>query len=105
MTADFFRMSKSAVWESYHRFEEREYAIASAQVISKLFQPPNSLLLLEEKNVMTWMNEWEVHGKCPSRVKCGTLQAIYLNEELVKNRCPHSTGGADFRKAKVRSCY
>jgi hypothetical protein len=43
------RMSKPSVWENYHRFEEREYALASAQVISKLLRALSSLLLPEKK--------------------------------------------------------
>jgi hypothetical protein len=45
-------MSKSAIWESYHRLEEREKAIASTQTISKPSGAPDSLLLPEEETIM-----------------------------------------------------
>jgi hypothetical protein len=66
--ADFFRISKSAVWEAYHGFEERENVVASAQFISKLFGAPISLLLPEqEENVMAWIGERQHYGDCSSR--------------------------------------
>jgi hypothetical protein len=58
MTAQLCRMSKSAVWESSHSFEERENAFAPAQVISKLSGAPNSLPRpKEEENVMAWIGD------------------------------------------------
>jgi hypothetical protein len=51
MIVIIFRMSKSAIWESYYRIEDGEHALASAQVIQKAAPAPNSLLLPEEKNM------------------------------------------------------
>jgi hypothetical protein len=58
MIAILFRMSKSAVWESHHRGEDGEHALASTQVIQKVVQAPNSLLIPEEEErVVAWMRE------------------------------------------------
>jgi hypothetical protein len=66
--AGLFRISTSAIWENYHRFEERENGVASAQFISKLSGAPNSLLLPEkEENVMAWIGERQRYGDCSSR--------------------------------------
>jgi hypothetical protein len=67
MIAILFRMSKSAVWESYHRVEVGEHALASAQVTQKATRASNSLLLPEEEeHVIAWMGEYPRQGDCPS---------------------------------------
>jgi hypothetical protein len=43
MIVNLCRMSKSAVWESYHWFEERENAPASAEIIPKPSRPSKAL--------------------------------------------------------------
>jgi hypothetical protein len=64
---DPFSMSKSAVWESYHRVEDGEHTFASAQVIQKAVFAPNSLLLPEEQeHVIVWIGEHQRQGDCPS---------------------------------------
>jgi hypothetical protein len=59
-------MSKSALWEGYHRVENGEHVLASAQVISKAARTPNSLLLPEEEHVMDWIGERQCQGDCLS---------------------------------------
>jgi hypothetical protein len=65
MIAILFRMSKSAVWESYHRVKDREHILASAQMIQKAARAPNSLFLPEE-DVIVWTGERQRQGDCPS---------------------------------------
>jgi hypothetical protein len=58
MIATLFRMSKSAVWESYHRVEDGEYALASAQVTQKAARASNALLLPEEEeHMIAWIGD------------------------------------------------
>jgi hypothetical protein len=60
-------MSKSTVWESFHRVEDGEHALASAQVIQKAARAPNSLLLPEEEeHVIAWIGERWGQGDRPS---------------------------------------
>jgi hypothetical protein len=66
MIAIPFRMSKSAVWENYHRVEDGKHAVASTQVIQKAARAPNSLLLPEEEHVSAWIGERQREGDCPS---------------------------------------
>jgi hypothetical protein len=67
MITFLFRISKSAVWESYHRVEDGEHALASAQVIQKAVRAPNSLLLPEEEeHVIAWIGERQRQGDCLS---------------------------------------
>jgi hypothetical protein len=69
MIAILLRMSKSAVWEGYHRVKDREHALASAQVIQKVARVPNLLLLPEEeKHVIAWIGERQGHRPSPREV-------------------------------------
>jgi hypothetical protein len=66
MITILYRMSKSAVWGSYHRVEDEEHAVASAQVIQNAARAPNSLLLPEEEeHVIAWINQRQRQGNCP----------------------------------------
>jgi hypothetical protein len=66
MIAILFRMSKSALWESYRRVEDGEHALASMQVIQKAARALNSLFLPEEEeHVIAWIGERQREGDCP----------------------------------------
>jgi hypothetical protein len=84
MIAIVFWMSKPAVWESYHRVEDGEHALASAQVIQKAARTPNSLLLPEEERVIVWTGQHQRQGDCPSPRAVRDFAGC-----LFKRRTPH----------------
>jgi hypothetical protein len=58
LIANLFRMSKSAVWDVWRKFEERETILAFAQDGPIQPRAPNPLLLAEEEaTVIAWIGE------------------------------------------------
>jgi hypothetical protein len=98
MIAILFRMSKSAVWESYRRVEDGEHALASAQVIQKAARAPYSLLLPEEEHVIAWIGERQHRGDCPMLCEVRDFAGDLFETRIHRERTFTRDWSHDFRK-------
>jgi hypothetical protein len=106
MIAIHFRMSKFAVWESYHRVEDGKHARASAQVIQKARRAPTHSFSPKKKNM--WLlgsTSASTKETAPRRVKFATLLVIYSKGELITSGRLHESGGAVSASARTRNFW